>query len=63
MADFANAALTEFEAARPPAPPNDSNPSSVQEEDNKFQKAISAWRSMLLSLQLPVLADRSQISI
>ncbi|TVY29280.1 Protein CASP [Lachnellula hyalina] len=47
MADFADAALRE-------AAQND-GPTSVQEEDNKFQKAISAWRNIDLTSMIPSL--------
>jgi len=49
MADFAEAAVaaaTRDETSTPiPTPSNDRSGASGQDGDNKFQKAISAWRS------------------
>ncbi|TVY47898.1 Protein CASP [Lachnellula occidentalis] len=48
MADFASDAALR-EAA------NNDGPPSVQKEDNKFQKAISAWRNIDLTSMIPTL--------
>jgi homeobox protein cut-like len=49
MADFAEAAVaaaTSDATSTPnPTPSNDRSGASGQDGDNKFQKAISAWRS------------------
>lgn len=47
MAELADAALAEAANA---SPAGDHHGASAQDSDNKFQKAISAWRSKYLGL-------------
>ncbi|KAH6681814.1 CASP C terminal-domain-containing protein [Halenospora varia] len=53
MADFADAALAQ--AASSPAPANDGPVGVTSDGDNKFQKAISAWRNIDLTSLIPSL--------
>jgi len=56
MADFANAALVEASATTSKSQPTANLPETLgQEGDNKFQKAISAWRNIDLTSLIPTL--------
>ncbi|KAL2074717.1 hypothetical protein VTL71DRAFT_8496 [Oculimacula yallundae] len=52
MADLADAALAEAANA---SPPTDHHGAPGQDSDNKFQKAISAWRNINLTTMIPTL--------
>ncbi|EKD21109.1 uncharacterized protein L3040_000854 [Drepanopeziza brunnea f. sp. 'multigermtubi'] len=52
MADLADAALAE---ATNPSPAGDAHGAPGHDDDNKFQKAISAWRNINLTTMIPSL--------